>query len=63
MENLVQRLTDLEIRFTYQEEIIEDLNQVVTGCNLEIQRLSRENGRMKEMLRSLAPEMSESPDE
>ncbi len=63
MEELLQRLNDLEIRFTYQEEVVEELNQVVTACNLEIQRLNRDNGRLREMMRSLAPEMSESPDE
>ena len=63
MEELVKRLNELEIRFTYQEEVVEELNQVVTACNLEIQRLSRDNGRLKEMMNSLAPELSESPDE
>lgn len=63
MEEFKQRLTDLEIRFTFQEELIEDLNQVVTDCNLQIQRLNRENSSLREMVRSLAPELPESPDE
>jgi SlyX protein len=63
MEEIRQRLTDLEVRFTFQEEVIEELNQVVTDCNLHIQRLSRENRSLREMVRSLAPEMPESPDE
>ena len=63
MEELKQRLTDLEMRFTFQEELIEDLNQVVTDCNLQIQRLNRENSSLREMVRSLAPELPESPDE
>ncbi len=63
MEEIIKRLTDLEMRFTYQEEVIEDLNQIVTDCNLQIQRLGRDNLKFKEMLQSLAPEMSESPDE
>ncbi len=63
MEELEKRLTDLEIRSTYQEETLEELNRVVASCNLQIARLSRENGRLREMLRSLAPELPESPDE
>lgn len=63
MEELEQRLNDLEIRFTYQEEVVEELNQVVTACNLQVQQLARENGRLREILRSLAPELPESPDE
>ena len=63
MEEIKQRLTDLEIRFTFQEELIEELNQVVTACNLQIQRLDRENNSLKEMMRSFAPELPESPDE
>ncbi len=63
MENFKQRLTDLEMRSTFQEELIEELNQVVTDCNLQIQRLSRENRSLREMVRSLAPELPESPDE
>ncbi len=63
MEELKQRLTDLEIRSTFQEELIEELNQVVIDCNLQIQRLGRENRSLREMMRSLAPELPESPDE
>ncbi len=63
MDEIKQRLTDLEIRSTYQEELIDELNLIVTDCNLQIQRLGRENTRLREMMRSLAPEMPESPDE
>ena len=63
MDEIIQRLTDLEVRFTFQEELIEELNQVVTDCNLQIQRLGRENSNLREMMRSLAPELPESPDE
>ena len=63
MEEFKQRLIDLEMRFSFQEEVIEELNQVVTDCNLQIQRLGRENTSLREMMRSLAPELPESPDE
>lgn len=63
MEELEERLTNLEVRSAYQEEMIDELNQVVTACNLQIQQLGRENRNLREMLRSLAPELPESPDE
>ena len=63
MEEIRQRLIDLEMRFTYQEEVVDELNRVVTSCNLQIERLARENGQLREMLRRLAPELPESPDE
>lgn len=63
MDDLTERLNNLEVRSAYQEELIEELNRVVASCNLQIQRLTRDNQRMQEMVRGLAPEMSESPDE
>lgn len=63
MEEIRQRLTDLEMRFAFQAETIEELDQVVTSCNLQIQQLTRENSHLREMLRSLAPDLPESPDE
>ena len=63
MEEIKQRLIDLEMRFSFQEEVIEELNKVVTDCNLQIQRLGRENTNLREMMRSLAPDLPESPDE
>lgn len=63
MNNIEQRLTDLEMRFTFQEETITQLDQVVAQCNLQIQQLVKENHQLRQMLRSLAPETAESPDE
>lgn len=63
MINIEQRLTDLEMRFTFQEETITQLDQVVAQCNLQIQQLVKENHQLRQMLRSLAPETAESPDE
>jgi uncharacterized coiled-coil protein SlyX len=63
MEELRQRLIELEMRFAFQQESIEELNQVVASCNLQIQQLMRENGQFKEMLSNLAPDLPESPDE
>lgn len=63
MEDLQERLTELEIRFSHQAQAVEELNQVVTDCNLQIERLIRENQQLREMLKNLAPELQESPDE
>lgn len=63
MSKVEERLTELEIRFTHQALLIEELNEVVTDCNQSIARLEKENGRLREMVKSFAPEMSESPDE
>ncbi|MDT8418918.1 MAG: SlyX family protein [Desulfuromonadales bacterium] len=63
MEQLDKRLTELEILYSHQVQLIEELNDVVADCNLRIDQLTKENRSMREMLTSLAPEMTESPDE
>ncbi len=63
MEELERRLTALEMRSTFQDELIEELNQVITACNLQVQKLVSENRNLREMMRSLAPDLPESPDE
>lgn len=63
MEQLEERLTDLEILYSHQVQLIEELNQVVADCNLRIDQLARENKALRATLGSLAPEMTESPDE
>ncbi len=63
MSQIEERLTELEIRFTHQACLIEELNDVVTECNQRLARLETENGRLREMVSSFAPELSESPDE
>lgn len=63
MEELENRLTELEIRFSHQSQLLDELNDVLTDCNLRIDRLSKENRRLREMVKSLQPSMEESPDE
>jgi SlyX protein len=57
------RLDELEIRFTHQSRLIEELNSELIDCHQRILRLERDNGRIQEMLTSLAPGLTESPDE
>lgn len=36
------RLTDLEVRYTYLERTVRELDQVVIGLRLQVERLQRE---------------------
>jgi len=63
MEKLEERVTELEILYSHQAQLVDELNTVVADCNLRINSLVKENRAMREMLSSLAPEMTESPDE
>ncbi len=63
LEELEERITELEIRFSHQTQQIDELNEVVTDCNLRIDQLQRENQRLQETLKNLSPDLEESPDE
>jgi len=63
LKELQERLTDLEIRFTHQTRQIEELNEEVIDCHRRLSRLERENRSFREMLKSLSPDLPESPDE
>lgn len=63
MNELQDRLNELEIRFTHQAMLLEDLNDVVAESARRIDLLERDNRQVREMLRGLAPALSESPDE
>jgi SlyX protein len=62
-EELGQRVTELEIRFTHQARQIEELNDVLTECAAHITLLKKDNALFREMLLRQQPEMQESPDE
>lgn len=63
MDELQERLIELEIRFSHQALLLEELNAVVTDSALRIDSLERDNRHLRETLRGLAPQLSESPDE
>jgi len=63
LEELQERVTELEIRFSHQAQLIDELNEVITDCNLRIDRLSQENLQLRDMVRSLSSTPEESPDE
>ncbi|HXV19693.1 MAG TPA: SlyX family protein [Desulfuromonadales bacterium] len=63
MKELQERLNELEIRFTHQARLIDELNSEIVACNQRLSRLERENRSFREMLQNLAPTLTESPDE
>ncbi|MGA9033757.1 MAG: SlyX family protein [Sulfuricaulis sp.] len=52
-----ERLTELEVRVAFQDQTIQDLNEVVTRQQREIDRLVRELETVKSLLAGLAPSM------
>lgn len=63
MKELQERLNELEIRFTHQARLIDELNSEIVACNQRLSRLERQNRSFREMLQNLAPTLTESPDE
>lgn len=64
MDELLDRLTELEIRYTHQAQLLEELNDVLTGACARIARLEQENRALREHLRQMAPDdFTLSPDE
>lgn len=52
-----ERLTELEVRLAFQEKTIQDLNEVVTDQQRQIDRLAQELEAVKSRLAALAPAM------
>lgn len=50
-----ERLTELEVRVAFQERTIQELNDVVTRQQQEIDRLARELASLKDQLHTLEP--------
>lgn len=63
MDELQERMIELEIRFSHQALLLDELNAVVTDSARRIDLLERDNRQLRETLRGLAPQLSESPDE
>jgi uncharacterized coiled-coil protein SlyX len=61
--SLTERLDELEIRASYQDRLLEELNAVVTDCNLRIDQLTRQNRQLQDMVKNLGGSLEESPDE
>ncbi len=63
LDSLTKRLDELEIRASYQDRLLEELNAVVTDCNLRIDQLTRQNRQLQDMVKNLGGSLDESPDE
>ncbi len=58
-----ERLTELELKFMDQAQMLEQLSDEIADCHRRIDDLSRENKSLQEMVRNLEPENEASPDE
>ena len=63
MQELKERIIELEIRYAHQNLLVEELNTELTSAHARIDHLERKVGAMHEMLGSMGPELTESPDE
>jgi SlyX protein len=63
MNDLEQRLIELEIRLTHQERLIDELNDVILTDNRRIGELENRLQSWQKFLDSLGPELLASPDE
>ena len=64
MDELQERLIELEIRFSHQAVLIDELNTVVTAAYARIDRLEKAQRALREQLRQVAPDdLTLSPDE
>ncbi|MBW2689574.1 MAG: SlyX family protein [Deltaproteobacteria bacterium] len=63
MDEMKNRIIELEISFTHQTNLIEELNVELTSANTRIDQLEHKVKALSEMLGSLGPELTQSPDE
>ena len=63
MNELTERIIELEIRYTHQTRLVEELNMELTSANSRIDQLDRQVKALYEIIGNLSPEYTESPDE
>lgn len=54
-ENIEQRVAELEIRISFQDQTIHELNEVVVRQQREFEHVTRELGRLKSLFVSMTP--------
>ena len=52
-----ERLAELEVRLTFQDKTIQELNEVVTRQQLQLDRMARELETLRAQLQVLAPSL------
>ncbi len=50
MDDLEKRLTDLEVKFSYQDQLINELNMIVAEQGMEIDKLKKLTKSLNEQL-------------
>jgi SlyX protein len=63
VDELTERIVELEIRYTHQVSLVEDLNAELTSANARIDHLERKVNVLSEMIGSLGTDFTQSPDE
>ena len=63
MQEIKERIAELEISITHQARQVEELSNELLECNRRVARLEKENAGFRRMFESLAPKLTESPDE
>jgi SlyX protein len=63
MDELRERVSELEIRFMHQARQVDELNEELVRSNRRIERLEGENRQLRQMLQTFAPDSTPSPDE
>lgn len=63
MDELTTRIIELEIRYTHQGQMIEELNAELTASNSRIDQLERDLRGLRTMVSRLDSSFEESPDE
>lgn len=58
-----ERLAELEVRLTFQDKTIQELNEVVTRQQRQLDRMTRELETLKAQLQVLAPSLVASQSE
>ena len=62
-QDLSRRLNEIEIRYTHQARLIDELSDELADANERIEFLEREVNRLRGMVSRLEPGIEQSPDE
>lgn len=63
MDEQSARITELEIRYTHQARLLEELHEVLLAETRKVADLEREVRILRQTLEGLAPSLIASPDE
>lgn len=58
-----EHITDLQVRFAYQERMVEELSETVYRQQMAIERLEQELLGLKKQMSAVAPSLTKKPEE